>query len=78
VLKLLTWVKLIKIWSHFIYNPFDESLLKDFLKFQVFDRCIIIYNNPQYSEIVIQAGFKEIMKKDHIMTNGQVTIFENI
>lgn len=62
----------------YLYNPFDESLLKEFLRSQTFDRCIIIYNNPQFSEVVVRAGFKEIMKKNHSMTNGRVTIFENI
>ena len=62
----------------YLYNPFDKSLLKDFLQAQIFDRCFIIYNNPQYSEVIKQAGFKEIMKKDHSMTNGRIIIFENI
>jgi len=62
----------------YLYNPFDESLLEDFLRSQTFDRCIIIYNNPQFSEVILQAGFKEIMKKDHVMTNGRITIFESV
>lgn len=60
----------------YLYNPFDEILLEQFLGVQSVDKCIIIYNNPQFSELIIRAGYKVIKHQEHDMTNGQVTIYE--
>jgi len=60
----------------YLYNPFDKTLLEEFLKGQSLDKCIIIYNNPQFSESVVCEGYKVIKNEEHTMTNGQVTIYE--
>lgn len=62
----------------YLYNPFDEILLEEFLKIQSFDKCVIIYNNPQFSELIIRKGYKVIKHYEHDMTNGQVTIYEKL
>ena len=62
----------------YLYNPFDSALLESFLRSQSYESCIIIYNNPQFSDLIIKSGFNEIMNKNHKMTNGRIKIFENI
>ena len=62
----------------YLYNPFDETLLGEFLKVQSVDECIIIYNNPQFAESIASAGYKVIKNKEHTMINGQVTIYEKL
>lgn len=62
----------------FLYNPFDEYLLKKFLNNQTFTNCIIIYNNPVYDQAIKDIGFIEIYKKDHKMTNGRLSIYRNL
>ncbi len=61
----------------YLYNPFDEYLLKKFLKNQTFSDCIIIYNNPVYDQVIKDSGFIEILKKDHKMSNGRISIYKN-
>ena len=61
----------------YLYNPFDEILLEQFLEAQSLDECIIIYNNPQFPELILRAGYKVIKNQAHDMTNGQVTIYKN-
>ena len=62
----------------YLYNPFDEVLLADFLVNQTFRRCIIIYNNPVYSEVVESFGFAEIHRRESFSPTGRVSIFESI
>tara|TARA_B100000575_G_C23143738_1_gene666807 strand:- start:9781 stop:10488 length:708 start_codon:yes stop_codon:yes gene_type:complete len=62
----------------YLYNPFDEYLLKIFLNNQTFSDCIIIYNNPVYDRAIKDSGFMEIFKKDHKMTNGRISIYKNV
>ena len=59
----------------YLYNPFDEHILEEFIKNQKTDNCFIIYNNPVYSEIILKNGFSKIFEKSHYMTNGRITIF---
>ena len=61
----------------YLYNPFDEVLLADFLVNQTFKRCVIVYNNPVYSEVVESFGFTEIYRRQSFSPTGRVSIFEN-
>ena len=62
----------------YLYNPFDEILLEQFLEAQSADECIIIYNNPQFSASIARKGYQVIKHQEHTMTNGQVTIYEKL
>ena len=59
----------------YLYNPFDDEILEEFVKNQKTNSCFIIYNNPVYPDIILKNGFIKIYDKPHHMSNGRISIF---
>lgn len=62
----------------YLYNPFNEKVLRKFLKNLKNKKVIIIYNNPVHKKIFINSGFREYFNKEGWHQNIKYKIFSNL
>jgi hypothetical protein len=64
----------------YMYNPFDEQIMKSFLSKLLYDfsdgrHFILIYNNPVHHDILVESGLEMIDSIDHWHANGRVNYY---
>ena len=60
----------------FLYNPFDEIVLMNFLKMVSEFNPILVYVNPEHRATILNFGFKSLTKKVDCHPNLSFEIFE--
>ena len=59
----------------YLYNPFGENILKDILESSREKEIFLIYTDPEFSDLVINNGFKQIFSKKGHYPNRTTSIF---
>ncbi|MDB2419134.1 class I SAM-dependent methyltransferase [Amylibacter sp.] len=61
----------------YLFNPFDRSIIEQFIARLNNIKAIIIYNNPVHSDILLQHGFNEYFSRDGWHPNAVYKIMAN-
>jgi SAM-dependent methyltransferase len=61
----------------YLYNPFNEQILDKFLANLTNKNICLIYNNPQYLNVLTEHGFRIIHQVQGWHPNATYTIFSN-
>ena len=61
----------------YLYNPFDESILKEFLAKLQSKSIVLIYNNPVHSHVLVELGYESFFIHDSWHPSGRFTIFKS-
>ncbi len=59
----------------YMYNPFDEKILSDFLFLIRNNNVCIIYNNPVHKQVLINSGFDLVYEQKRWHVNCDFTLF---
>lgn len=59
----------------FLYNPFDAQIMAAFTHAVADLEAYVIYNNPQHAEVLVQAGFTEVVRKVGTHLNENSIVF---
>ncbi|MFZ6814675.1 methyltransferase domain-containing protein [Undibacterium sp. Rencai35W] len=62
----------------YLYNPFDEIILKQVMERLRDHPSIIIYNNPVHAQVVIDSGYKILYEHKGSHPNAETTILSNL
>lgn len=60
----------------YLYNPFDEVILRAMLGRLRDTQAYIVYNNPVHEQVVLDAGYREVYRHKGFHPNMQTVIFK--
>ena len=60
----------------YLYNPFDDVIMKKFIDKLENMNVILIYNNPQFTHLLLDNGFNILTEQNHWHYNGNYVILE--
>lgn len=61
----------------YLYNPFDELILKKFLTRLKKKTIVLIYNNPVHSEVIDNMGYEKVYIKESWHPAGSYIIYKS-
>lgn len=66
-----------EVFIFYLYNPFNSTILGEFINKISNKRAVIIYNNPIHKDTLFDRGFNELLDKESWHPNANFAIFSN-